>query len=97
MRPIRIRKRLDSQVVDLPELAPLVGKTVQITVVEEVPGQPASNYWRNRSIEELANEQGIEGSATLEDLRGIWPEDQRDDDFEQDLERLRSQPWRKDG
>jgi hypothetical protein len=35
MNAIHIRRHLTSQVVDLPELAPLVGKTVEIIVVEE--------------------------------------------------------------
>jgi hypothetical protein len=38
MNAIRIRKRLDSQVLDLPELAPLLGKSVEIIVLEEAPG-----------------------------------------------------------
>ncbi len=43
MNAIRIDRRLDSQVLDLPELAPLVGKRVQIIVLEEeaVPTEPA--------------------------------------------------------
>lgn len=36
---IRLRKRLDSDTLHLPELRPLIGKTVEITV-EEQP-QPA--------------------------------------------------------
>ena len=35
LNAIRIDRRLDSQVLDLPELAPLVGKRVQIIVLEE--------------------------------------------------------------
>ena len=37
MNAIRINRRLDSQVIDLPELAQLVGKRVQIIVLEEEP------------------------------------------------------------
>ena len=37
MNAIRIDRRLDSQVLDLPELAPLLGKRVQIIVLEEEP------------------------------------------------------------
>lgn len=40
MNAIRIRKQLTSHVIDLPELEPLVGKKVEITVVEE-PDEPA--------------------------------------------------------
>ena len=35
MGAIHIRKRLDSHVVDLPELKPLVGQTVEITVIPQ--------------------------------------------------------------
>jgi hypothetical protein len=35
MRAIRIRKTLDSQVLDLPELADLLGRTVEIIVLDE--------------------------------------------------------------
>ena len=35
MNAIRITRRLDSHVIDLPELAPMVGKRVEIVVLEE--------------------------------------------------------------
>jgi hypothetical protein len=35
MSAIHIRKHLDSDTLHLPELKPLIGKTVEITVVEE--------------------------------------------------------------
>ena len=41
MNAIRISRRLDSHVIDLPELAPLVGKRVEIIVLEEEP-EPAA-------------------------------------------------------
>lgn len=37
MNAIRIRQHLTSQVVDLPELAPMIGKDVEIIVIEEPP------------------------------------------------------------
>lgn len=37
---ISLRKRLDSHLLDLPELRPMIGKDVRIIVVEE-PSQPA--------------------------------------------------------
>ena len=37
MNAIRISRRLDSHVIDLPELAPLVGRRVEIIVLEEEP------------------------------------------------------------
>jgi hypothetical protein len=35
MNAIRIRRQLDSHVIDLPELVPMVGKAVEIIVLEE--------------------------------------------------------------
>ncbi|MGH7202334.1 MAG: hypothetical protein ACREJB_17145 [Planctomycetaceae bacterium] len=35
MTAIRIRKRIDSETLHLPELRPLIGKTVEIVVREE--------------------------------------------------------------
>jgi hypothetical protein len=40
MQAVRIRKRLESSQLDLPELSPFVGKTVEIIVLEE-PESPA--------------------------------------------------------
>jgi hypothetical protein len=37
---IRIRKRLDSETLQLPELKPLIGKTVEITIEEAAPVAP---------------------------------------------------------
>ena len=37
MTPIRIRKQLSSDTLHLPELRPLIGRTVEITVEEQVP------------------------------------------------------------
>lgn len=43
MNAIRIRKQITSQIIDLPELAPMIGKTVEITVVEE-PQEPIQKW-----------------------------------------------------
>ena len=37
MAAIRIRKTIDSETVHLPELRPLIGRTVEITVEEQTP------------------------------------------------------------
>lgn len=37
MNAIRIHKVIDSETLHLPELKPLIGKAVEITVVEEQP------------------------------------------------------------
>jgi hypothetical protein len=47
MNAIRIRKKLDSDTLHLPELRPLIGKTVEIIVQEETsPGiLPGTGDW----------------------------------------------------
>lgn len=35
MNAIRVRRRLDSRILDLPELEPMVGKIVEIIVLED--------------------------------------------------------------
>lgn len=39
MHAVRIRKQLDSQVLDLPELTPFIGKAVEIIVLEDSEAQ----------------------------------------------------------
>lgn len=38
-------------------------------------------FWRDRSIEELAREQGVTRIADLKELAGAWPEDESIDEF----------------
>ncbi|HEY1380650.1 MAG TPA: hypothetical protein VGF55_27865 [Gemmataceae bacterium] len=43
MSTIRIRRTLDSDTLHLPELRPLIGKAVEITVTE-TPAEPAKDW-----------------------------------------------------
>jgi hypothetical protein len=57
MHAIRIRKKLDSEILHLPELRPLLGQTVEILVLgeEAVPGiRPGTGDWA--AFEHLARE-----------------------------------------
>lgn len=42
MNAIRIRRQLTSHVIDLPELQPMVGKAVEIIVIEETETQKSA-------------------------------------------------------
>ena len=46
--PVRIRRKLSSETLDLPELRPLIGKDVEIVVTEiepaPDPGVPSERY-----------------------------------------------------
>ncbi len=57
MHAIRIRKKLDSETLNLPELRSLLGQTVEIIVLSEepVPGvRPGTGDWE--SFDRLARE-----------------------------------------
>ena len=44
MNVIRVRMKLDSETLQLPELTPLIGKTVEITIQEAAPA-PVKVGW----------------------------------------------------
>jgi hypothetical protein len=81
MSVLRIRKRLDEPIPQLPELTPLVGRTVEIIVLE---GSDSG------SSEHIAD---TETPARFDDLLGGWPEDERADGFEEAVRELRRRPW----
>lgn len=50
MSTIRIRRTLDSDTLHLPELRPLIGRTVEIVVEEAPPPDPVAKAARMRAI-----------------------------------------------
>ena len=42
---------------------------------------PTLQSWSNKSIEELAQEQGVKAVTNLDDLKSDWPEDESIDEF----------------
>src|SRR4051812_15015835 len=69
---LRVRRKIDSDTLHIPELASMIGHEVEIIVVDEqAPSDaepPARSsvddvdpqaFWRGKSVEELANEQGV--------------------------------------
>lgn len=63
-------------VVDIP--LPLPDGTP--VLVEPIPGP---DFWRPLSLDELARQQGVSAPATVDELLGGWPEEDRDDQFEE--------------
>jgi hypothetical protein len=91
MNAVRIVKRLESETLHLPELRPLLGKDVEIIVLDQSADPLESDeFWQNRSIEELEAMQGLSGPTDLNRIFGGWPEDQLDDGFERVLEQWRA-------
>jgi len=82
MNPVRIRKHLDVPIPQLPELAPLVGKDVEIIAFEDVAGQGAVAGPTGRVQQvrvsgriRLADETGAGFSLDLDDgytITGTW-------------------------
>jgi hypothetical protein len=63
MNAIRIRKKLDSATLHLPELLPLVGRTVEIIVLDEgAPGAEAPST-RYDAFFELAGKDAVDPEA----------------------------------
>jgi hypothetical protein len=73
MNIIRVRRRIESETLHLPELRPLIGKTVEIIVVEEPTPmvRPGTGDWAALA-EAACNLAGYDFDA--------W-RDQRDDDL----------------
>ncbi len=57
-------------------------------VLVEAPAHEAE-FWRSRSLAELAKLQGVSAPATTADLLGGRPTDELNDDFEEDFLRGR--------
>ncbi|MFO0805527.1 MAG: hypothetical protein U0791_20680 [Gemmataceae bacterium] len=45
MNAIRIRKTIDSETLTIPELGPLIGRTVEIAIEESVPADAKKEFW----------------------------------------------------
>lgn len=54
MATITIRRTLDSETLHLPELRPMLGKTVEIVVREDKPSEPTSIPDRWKALAEAA-------------------------------------------
>jgi hypothetical protein len=81
MNAVRIRKRLDEPIPQLPELTPLVGRTVDIIVLDE------SETAQSEQISDANS------SARFDDLLGGWPDGERDDGFDDAVRELRRRSW----
>lgn len=81
MSILRIRKRLEEPIPQLPELTPFVGQTVEITVRDE------SDITSPEHVADAGS------PARFDDLLGGWPEEERADRFEEAVHELRRRPW----
>ncbi|MBI3830464.1 MAG: hypothetical protein HY291_13170 [Planctomycetes bacterium] len=101
MSAIRIRKHLDSATLHLPQLRPLIGKNVEITVKERrqraerarkpITLKPVPAWMPPcKTPRQCMLEQGKK-PMTIADMRGGWPKDELNDGFEEALKEWRRQ------
>ena len=100
MNTIRIRKHLRAPIPELPELAPLIGTTVEIIAFEEAEAEPAPiapyGFWNGLSADELAAQQQKHAVASPETLKANDELKNLFDGFEETLKTWRQEPWRDD-
>jgi hypothetical protein len=99
MNALRIRRRLDAPIPELPELAPMIGKTVEIIVIDDTESgaSPAYDFWKGPTADELAAKQGVLPITSLDQLQGKQDMTHAFDGFEETLVNWRHEPWRKEG
>jgi hypothetical protein len=78
MSAIHIRRKLDSDTLHLPELQPLIGKTVEIIVREDVPGpETIPDRWRalaDAAGKDLVDPEVYKEYREFDRARGLPPE-----------------------
>jgi hypothetical protein len=79
--PLRIRTRVDSETLHLPELRALIGKDVEIIVIEDAA---ASGNGRPGAVH------------SIEQLRSALPGDPFGATFDETLRAWRDEPWSAD-
>jgi hypothetical protein len=94
MNAIRIRKKIDSETIHIPELRPMIGRDVEIIVLEDRPSSldeiDPQAFWKAKSVDELAKEQGVGVYSFNDPNRVVFTEE----DFEGFDEQL--EEWRKE-
>lgn len=85
MSIVRIKTRVESDTLHLPELRSMIGKDVEIVVTDESDSlHYDESFWKGKTLDELAAEQGITSPTPFEKLLGRWP-GEIDDGFEEAL------------
>lgn len=55
-----------------------------------------AGFWHSLTFEEIAHAQGVRPVEKLEDIMGGWPEDERDDGFEEAVHTMRREDLRRE-
>ncbi len=72
---------VENGVIILNEPVPLPNGTPVVVEAKADAGQ----FWQCYSLDELAQQQGVTPTRSLDGLLGGWPGDELDDNFEQEL------------
>ena len=92
MNAVRFRKRLDAPIAQFPELTPMVGKEIEIIALDDSKADIDSSGLSALERYDAAHG-GPPAPAKFEDLQNGWPEEERNDGFEEWLNQLRRQPY----
>jgi hypothetical protein len=74
MNAIRIRRTIDSETLHIPGLRGMIGREVEIIVLEDAAGAVEASpvdhvdpraFWEGKTVDELAKEQGVGPLTTL--------------------------------
>jgi hypothetical protein len=94
MNAIRIRRKIDSETLHIPELRPMIGHEVEIIVLEDRPSSvdqvDPQAFWKGKTVDELAKEQGV-GVYSFNDPNRIVFTEEDFEGFDEQLEE-----WRKE-
>ncbi len=94
MNAIRVRKKIESETVHIPELRGMIGHDVEIIVLQDQPSKldqiDPQAFWKHKTLDEIAKEQGVKPLETLESpyASEFTPEDW--EGFDEALEQWRS-------
>jgi hypothetical protein len=95
MNAIRVKRKIDSETIHIPELRGMIGQDVEIIVLQDKPSKidqaDLQSFWKHKTLDEIAREQGVKPLETLESpvASQFTPEDW--EGFDEALERWRSE------
>ena len=94
MNAIRIRKKIDSDTLHIPELQSMMGQEVEIVVQQASPNSvdqvDPQAFWTSKTVDQLAAEQGV-GPFSFDDPRRVVFTEEEFEGFDEALEQ-----WRKE-
>lgn len=85
---IRVTKHVESETLHLPELKPMIGQDVDIVVTSANNGRDNA-FWRSRSVDDLAREQGVGALSLRSGSEANWIN--AFEGFDEALDRWRSE------